>query len=204
RARRDARWVERRKPLPRIEPSLPMQAAAALAVAWAVYWNAMGILDRPTRFSSVNRVLRLDQHWAMFAPRPMKDDGWYIVAARLEDGSIVDLFQGREPATVARPTYIPATYRNTRWAKHWMNLWMVRYAEYRKYMAAWLRAEWDRTHPDRKVVGMTIWFRLQVTTPPGVARKPPESVALWSEGLPGIPAPPIRPADMPPGQTEQR
>jgi len=198
RTARDKKWVAERKPFPRIDPSFPMQVAAALAIAWVVYWNAMGILDKPARFSTVNRVFRLDQHWAMFAPRPMKEDGWYIAAARLADGSIVDLFQGGKPATLAKPDYIPALYRNTRWAKHWMNLWMVRYAEYRRFMTAWMRTEWDRKNPDRKVVGMTLWFQLQITPPPGESRKPPEPIALWSEAAMGVPAPPIRLDGMPP------
>lgn len=187
------KWVEKRKPLPEIDPSVPMQVMAALILLFVIQWNFNSARGKPNRGQKFANAIRQDQYWGMFAPRPLVEDGWFVVVARLSDGSLVDLFRDGKPADFAKPAYIPAGYRNARWGKHWMNLWEARYAPYRRYMAAWMAREWNRTHPDHKIEIMTIWFCLELSPKPGEPNPTPRPVALWSQTASGLPTAPIAP-----------
>jgi hypothetical protein len=186
-------WVEKRKPLPEIDPSIPMQVVAGLILLFVVQWNVNSAMGRRNPGQKFANAIRQDQYWGMFAPRPLVEDGWFVVVARLSDGSLVDLFRNGKPVDLAKPDYIPADYRNARWGKHWMNLWEARYAPYRRYMADYLARTWNQAHPDRKVEIMTIWFFLETSPIPGEPNPTPRPVALWSQTAGGLPAPPLAP-----------
>jgi len=187
------KWVEKRKPLPEIDPSVPMQVVAALILLFVIQWNVHAALGRKSPGQRFANAIRQDQHWGMFAPRPLVEDGWFVVVARLSDGSLVDLFRGGKAADFTKPGYIPAGYRNARWGKHWMNLWEARYAPYRHFMADWMARDWNASHPDRTVEIMTIWFCLEQSPLPGEPNPTPRPVALWSQTASGLPAPPLAP-----------
>lgn len=38
-------------------------------------------------------LLGLNQKWDMFAPRPVVEDGWYVIDGTLRNGRHVDLFR---------------------------------------------------------------------------------------------------------------
>ena len=38
--------------------------------------------------------LKIDQVWAMYAPYPRKEDGWYLLSGQFEDGTQLDLWNG--------------------------------------------------------------------------------------------------------------
>ena len=57
--------------------------------------------------------LRLAQRWAMFA-LPPRDDGWWVMPARLRDGSEVDLHGGASPVVWDKPADVAATYASPR------------------------------------------------------------------------------------------
>jgi len=187
------RWVEQRRPLPAIHPSVPMQFCAAVVLLFVIQWNVHSVLGKRAPGSRVANWIRQDQNWGMFAPRPLIEDGWFVVAARLSDGSTVDLFRNGKPADFAKPAYIPADYWNVRWGKHWMNLWEQKNAPYRRYMAEWLLRKWNREHPTRQIQILTMWFVLERTPKPGQPNTQPTPVALWSQTASGFPAAPVSP-----------
>ena len=53
----------------------------------------------PKEIMMMHNMLRLDQFWNMFAPYPLKYDGWHVMRGKLRDGTVVDLLSGdeREP-----------------------------------------------------------------------------------------------------------
>src|SRR3546814_20825121 len=67
---------------------------AGLFVVLVFVWNLHTIRVLPASsyhaMTPVFRVLRIDQLWNMFAPYPLKEDGWWVFPARLADGSEID------------------------------------------------------------------------------------------------------------------
>jgi hypothetical protein len=130
----------------------------------------------------------VDQQWNMFAPRPMRDDGWYIIPAKLRNGREVDLFTNGGPISFDKPQYVSRTYPNTRWRKYMVNLWQAMFNGHRIWYARYLTHQWNSTHPyDRQAEYFRIYFMLQPTTETGV-RPPPERVMIWQHWCFGKPA----------------
>lgn len=95
---------------------------------------------RPTVYAA-----RTDQYWTMFAPEPMRTDGWYVVPGELEDGSRVDALH-RRSVTWTKPENVAATYPNARWRKYLVNLWREGFGAYHPHLADHLCRRWNATH----------------------------------------------------------
>lgn len=98
-------------------------------------WNGRSVgweIMIPRNIDNMARYLRIDQYWNMFAPYPLKDDGWYVVIGEFRDGSRVDLFQEKNEVSWEKPEYVAITYKNQRWRKLMMNLWSRNYSRYRE------------------------------------------------------------------------
>jgi hypothetical protein len=90
-------------------------------------------------------LTRTDQYWTMFAPEPMRTDGWYVVPAALANGSRVDALH-RRPVAWDKPDSVAASYPNARWRKYLVNLWRRGFAGHRPHLAAHLCRRWNATH----------------------------------------------------------
>lgn len=90
-------------------------------------------------------LLRTDQYWTMFAPEPMRTDGWYVVPATLTDGSRADALHDR-PVRWSKPEDVAASYPNARWRKYLVNLWRPGFAAHRPSLAGHLCRRWNATH----------------------------------------------------------
>jgi len=66
--------------------------------------------------------LGLDQGWAMFAPAPSRIDGWYLVVGQKPDGSLVDVWRGRETLDTAKPDDMPAYFGSYLWRRLFTHL----------------------------------------------------------------------------------
>jgi hypothetical protein len=71
--------------------------------------------------SKINRFLRIDQSWKMFAPYPSFEDGWTVILGRDEYGTQYNLFQGN--TLDKKPEALYKNPKNERWKKYTMNLW---------------------------------------------------------------------------------
>ncbi|HET6347414.1 MAG TPA: HTTM domain-containing protein, partial [Myxococcota bacterium] len=75
-------------------------------------------------------MLRIDQDWGMFAPYPSKEDGWYVLQGKLDDGTVVDVYRHLEEApSWEKPEVVSDMYSNQRWSKYMMNIWLARNAD---------------------------------------------------------------------------
>ncbi|MFB6168658.1 MAG: HTTM domain-containing protein [Haloferacaceae archaeon] len=99
---------------------------------------------------------RTDQYWTMFAPEPMRTDGWYVVPARLENDSRVDALH-RRPVRWTTPDDVAASYPNARWRKYLVNLWRPGFAPYRDHLADYLCRRWNATH-ETDIVALDLYY----------------------------------------------
>jgi predicted DCC family thiol-disulfide oxidoreductase YuxK len=76
----------------------------------------------PDRAEALSIGVGLDQNWNMFAPFPAKDDGWYVIPGKLQNGAVVDLFRSGRPVSFAKPSYGSFEFKNHRWVKFSENL----------------------------------------------------------------------------------
>lgn len=194
REKRIATWVMREKPLPVVQTSVVGQVMAALSLLYILHWNAYNLNPSLKQwFTPVANTLRLDQYWGMFAPKPMADDGWFSMMAALDDGRRVDLFQDGRPHTFERPVDIVHMHKTARWAKYWMNLWMEKHGQYRKYGVAYMRNQYQAKHPDREIKQLSFYYHLDVTPAPGQRRAPVQPTLIWTESYVNPLAPPLSP-----------
>ncbi len=145
-------------------------AVVTVVLVYVFVLNLGTYVDAYTVPWSVRRygaVLRINQHWRMFAPYPMRDDGWYVIPAQLADGTSVDLVLGQGPVVWEKSRARFAAMGINRHRKHLHRLW--RPAKHRPKVAryaAWLRKQWEQRHPaEQHVASMEVYFVCEYTLP---------------------------------------
>jgi hypothetical protein len=151
----------------------------ATLLALVLWWNMATLpgvanLPKPQPARTVVEVLRLDQRWNLFAPRPMTDDGWYVVPGALESGDLVDLFRDGTPVRLgelderSKPDDVSAELGGYRWRKYLQNLRLSRHRRHRALYAAYLCREWNRSHQGgERVAALQLVYVRERTPPPG-------------------------------------
>ncbi|MBT9556706.1 MAG: HTTM domain-containing protein, partial [Myxococcales bacterium] len=147
----------------RFHPALQLLVFGLLT--YVFFWN-VGTLQNPTKMSiggtelslhpvkmnkdlqTLGYTLRLDQTWNMFAPRPMKGDGWFVMPATLSDGRVIDLFQDGAEVAWEKPESVSSMYKSQRWRKYLMNLWMKNFKKHRRHYGRYMCRLWDRELKD--------------------------------------------------------
>ncbi|MDG1311173.1 MAG: hypothetical protein P8P26_03835 [Porticoccaceae bacterium] len=142
-------------------------------------WNPIhgfdtGILEgssvpAPDFFKPWYRGLRLDQRWAMFAPWPQKNDGWFITPGLLSDGRLVAAdAENLRPPLAERPNRFAGQFKNYRWRKYLGRLWLKRYSKYRTDYGAWVCRDWNNRHYGAdQLQALDFYFIRSKTQPPG-------------------------------------
>jgi hypothetical protein len=193
--RRDARGgaagVEDREAAAAAASVLPrwQVALGAALLGLVMWWNLTTLpaarrLPVPAPLRAVVQALRLDQRWNLFAPRPMTDDGWYVVPGALQSGELVDVFRGGRAVRLgeldqrSKPADVSAELGGYRWRKYLQNLRLRRYERHRGLYADFLCREWNARHSGgERVAALQLVYVRERTPPPGVAAKV-EPVAL--------------------------
>jgi hypothetical protein len=135
--------------------ALARSALAATALAYVVVSNLENTPGSPVRTPAslrpVGKALRLDQHWALFAPAPFKENIWFRVVGTLADGSRVDLLNGEGGLPVDQlPGPGDFLYRNERWYNYMVALsYFRRNSAHIPHMADYLCREWNSRRPER-------------------------------------------------------
>lgn len=156
--------------------------AAACCLAIVVWWNLETIAPRrvrvPLPIRAMGQLLRLDQAWTMFAPYPLQDDGWYVMPALLEDGSVLDLARaGRGEVTWQKPRSISSEFPNHRWRKYMIRLRREPYHKFLPFLGAYLCCQWDTGSADLgKLEKVDIVFMLEP-----VQGAPPQRLLLFRQ-----------------------
>ena len=134
----------------------------------------------PQKYNWIGNALRIDQMWNMFAPKPLQDDGWYVIPAHLHGGKEVDLMTEQASVTWEKPAFVLPLYRDQRWRKYLLNLWEREHAAHRLYFGRYLCRNWNATHQgDETLETFEIYFMKETTLPNGKVA-PIEKVNLWN------------------------
>lgn len=163
---REVRW----------ETGAGWQRIAAVFILLVGAWNftTVGWLPASTYrlLEPVMRSLRLDQVWNMFAPFPLKEDGWFVIPARLADGSEIDLLHPDAGAPdFAKPRHYSQTHENIRWLTLRGRLWEEGFAAHRLHYGKYLCRSWNRDklteNPARRLISLKLIYVLEATPAPG-------------------------------------
>jgi hypothetical protein len=114
------------------------------------------------------RLLRLDQQWNMFAPRPLPDDGYFVVVGETQAGDWVNgWIRGDSQVTWEKPARGASFYPNARWRKLMMNIFLPENQVWREPVLTYLGGRWNELHPDRRLRSMRLYFVLEKSLPDG-------------------------------------
>lgn len=165
------------------------QWVAAAFIVLVAAWNLTTINWLPKAAQSwlapELRVLRIDQLWNMFAPFPLKDDGWMVVPGRLADGSELDLLHPeRGIPDFSKPALYSQDQGNIRWLTYRGRLWEASFQRHRAYYGRYLCREWNLPLAgkpelrDKRLMTLKMIYMLERSVPPG-QQASVEQVVLW-------------------------
>lgn len=174
----------------RFEVSRFWYGVAGALVILTFIWNLHTIRVLPAvtyrAMTPTFRVLRIDQLWNMFAPYPLKEDGWWVFPGRLADGSEVDLLHPERAAPDYRkPANYATEQENIRWLTYRGRLWEKRYAANRRWYGRYLCQQWNdgstvTSDPMKRLQSLQMIYMLERTPPPGEATHV-EQVVVWRQ-----------------------
>lgn len=159
-----------------IRPSKLLNIVTVLLLLYAFLWNISSYspdtfkrkIWQQTAF--IGRATRLDQSWSIFAPGPPKDDGWYVIPGRLQNGNEVDIFRHSSPVIWDKPSLEARgnTYGNMQWRTYFINLnramGKLLYPVYAQYLCQ----TWNHQHSqEQRLTSFDIYFMNERTVPPG-------------------------------------
>ncbi|WP_417675831.1 HTTM domain-containing protein [Roseibium sp.] len=139
----------------------------------------------PNAFVDLRQALGLYQNWTMFAPYPEMNSPWPVIPGKLQDGTQVDVYNGRlGPAVFQKPDVVSRVYSNYRWRKFLSNLEDNSYEDRPQILALnyarFLCRTWSEEHPDLPALTtFKIYFQVEKTPPPG-GDKTPKPRLVWS------------------------
>ncbi len=108
------------------------------------------------------------QNWTLFAPKPLLQDGWFVVEGTCADGRVLDLLTGKT-ATYAKPDPVCDQFKNQRWRRIFQNLWWRWNPRQTPMFLRYMGREWNRRHdPNDRVVKLRLTFVQEMTELPGI------------------------------------
>lgn len=132
----------------------------------------------PPEWNTFGRALGISQYWNMFAPNPSTTDGWFIIAAMMEDGSEIDIYNEGKSLTWGKPEVVCRQHKNMRWRKYMMNLKDQKNQVHREPMADYFYRTWNQKNPDRTATRIGLGFARENTPPPGKPLPQPVPIKL--------------------------
>ena len=142
-------------------------------------WLGWTRVPEPRWMRAMVQVPLLPQDWELFAPDPMKNDGWWVIDGELQSGEKLDPLTGRAP-TFDKPPDLSSRF-NGLWRKYLNRLWLKQNYEYRLYFGRYLTRKNHREAPDgQRLVRFDFYYVKEPTQPPGTPEPwPTERVHLW-------------------------
>lgn len=140
-----------------------------VALLYCVWWNLSGthlpLHKLPESSRWFGYLLRLDQHWGMFAPIVFRDDGWYILEGHMANGKSIDLNQQGKEVDEVKPASVVSLFKNDRWRKYSENYLFVNNAYMRPYYCNYLMRRWNEDHPTQPITQLEVVYMKETTLP---------------------------------------
>ena len=162
------------------------QALVAVLIVYVAMWNL-----RTTNFSKyekvfpktinwVSQAFHLGQYWALFAPFPATEDGWFIFEGTTAGGEIIEARTGGE-VSFEKPENVSEAMGRKRWKKYLMNLEERQNGVHRRMYGRYLCRQWnaDRTG-DARMASIRMYMVRERTLPNGDEQEPMRGV-LWNQ-----------------------
>jgi predicted DCC family thiol-disulfide oxidoreductase YuxK len=125
-------------------------------------------VQKTLEYNPVNTFFALRQRWTMFAPDPVKRDGWYVMAGTLADGSEVDVYRDGQDVSFNKPQNIAEEFSGERERGLLARLATDTFTYLRSHYAHYLCSEWNTSHSQQsRLRHLKIIFMLETTPPPG-------------------------------------
>jgi hypothetical protein len=131
-------------------------------------------LSYDNNFNWIIKTIRIDQHWAMFAPSVFKDDGWFVFLGKTEDGRLINIHETviDNQVNYGKPVYVAGTYKNDRWRKYSEGILMISNAHFRPFYCSFLLNQWNRNHQEKKINYLEIIYMKEKTLPAYALNQP--------------------------------
>ncbi len=169
-----------------------MLAFLVITLTYVLAWNIRTTNFKrygkmfPRKYNVYAYVLGIEQYWNLFAPYPIKDDGWYVIPGVFKDGSVRDLYWDRSPLVWTKPPIGTPYYANQRWSKYMMNIWKKKYKSQRLNFGRWMCRAWNEDLPRTEhLQRLQIYFMRERTLKVGEER--PKPVRIWRHYCTGKP-----------------
>jgi hypothetical protein len=137
-----------------------------------------------TQLDIFAQVLRLDQFWDMFAPKPINTSGWYVIPGVLQNGTTVDILHPERPGIYwMKPVNVSSEYKTVRWGRYLANLESPQFEHHRKYFSEHICREWNNgAHFSGagKLASLSIVFMKETIDENG-SRSEVEREELWQQ-----------------------
>lgn len=158
---------------------------------YVCWWNFDNIVDPRWTMSEGFRwlgfLVRVDQHWGMFAPTVFKDDGWYILDATTVDGRHLDLNRKGAPTTYEKPESVMRLFKNDRWRKYSENYLFVSNTYMRPYYCNYLLRIWSENPSNPPLRHLDVIYMKEVSQPDYKVATPTREVLCGCDAE--VPAP---------------
>ena len=161
------------------------QGVALFCLLYVIMWN-IRTLDFnyyekyfPKHYNWLGQTLRIEQYWNMFAPYPLRDDGWYVIDGTLSDGQKFDVFNSKKTISFDKPDFVSKTYSGQRWRKYMMNIWFKKHAKHRLYYGKYLCRTFSEKHPNLPLLQSFKLYFVKEYTEENYQFGPPENILLW-------------------------
>ncbi|MDZ4677785.1 MAG: HTTM domain-containing protein [Oligoflexia bacterium] len=153
---------------------------------YTFFWNLSNIphfnYQLPGHTRWVAGVLRIDQMWDMFAPTPLKEDGWWVIVGNTKSKKQVDIFRDGAVVNWEKPSLGSSLFKSVRWGKYYLNLWSINHRSNASYLSTYLCREWNNKNKRKDSLdNLQIYFMREDTLPPGQGEAEPLKVELWNQ-----------------------
>ncbi|MEM7568824.1 MAG: HTTM domain-containing protein [Pseudomonadota bacterium] len=145
-----------------------VSACALLVLLRNLHHEEDAGLKMPPATEYVAKALRINQRWNMFAPYPIKREGWYGFDGMLENGLHVDLWTGQPGyAPTKAPDSLRDWQQDYRWRKYLSYVHQKRYRRQLSNLARyWCSQQWvDANGAVQSLTSIKMTFYARSTQP---------------------------------------
>ena len=156
---------------------------ALLALSWNIWTYNTSNFKYPTWARTLISYVRLEQKWDMFAPRPMRADGWFVFEGELRGGKKIDIFDyeftsGKE-LSFEKPENVVEQFKNYRWGKYLRRLKSGNKKNHRLYFGKFICRRWNYGRKYSELLdSFNIYFMKEVSLP-NYQTANVEKISLW-------------------------